>query len=176
LSLRRLLVLIPLVGCASQPGDTTLEITFSPCEPVLLVPAADATAAEIASIDHAIELWRAVGIDGPMRSDGKAPGGVPVRFEDAAGAFHGVYEDEVGVIYINRTITDDHARAVTIAHEVGHAMGLLHVPAGERSSVMNPGNMLIEPDALDRGALEAIWGACPAESGGKRALPTPAAP
>ena len=161
MSLRRLLLLIPLVGCASVPGDTTLEVTFNPCEPLVLVPAPDSTAAEIASIDVAIDLWARRGVSTLMRADGRSGGGLPIRFEDAAGAFHGVYEDEVGVVYVNRRIEDDHARAVTIAHEVGHAMGLLHVDPAERVSLMNPGNMDVEPTDLDRAALAAIWGAYP---------------
>ncbi len=160
LSLRHLLLLVPLVGCASGPGDTTLEITFDPCQPVVLVPAADATAAEIASIEAAIEMWAQQGIATLMQGDGGSGAGIPIRFEDAAGAFHGVYEDEQGIVYINRRITDDHARAVTIAHEVGHAMGLLHIDPGERVSLMNPGNMEVEPTMQDRAALAAIWGAC----------------
>ena len=52
------------------------------------------------------------------------------------------------------------AQAVTIAHEIGHAFGLAHVPAGERASVMNPGNLNIEPNADDAATLALRWGAC----------------
>ncbi len=48
--------------------------------------------------------------------------------------------------------------AVTIAHEIGHAFGLVHVPAGQRTSVMNPNNLVIEPTAEDVDTLAMRWG------------------
>ena len=50
--------------------------------------------------------------------------------------------------------------AVTIAHEIGHAFGLVHVPADQRTSVMNPNNLVVEPTAEDVDTLATRWGGC----------------
>ena len=47
-----------------------------------------------------------------------------------------------------------------IAHELGHAFGLFHVPASERISLMNPGNLTTPPTTADQAALAALWGSC----------------
>lgn len=83
---------------------------------------------------------------------------VHVVFEEAAAAFHGLYDDTSGIIYINTEITDPKVLSIVIAHEVGHAFGLPHVTG--RPSVMNPGNLTITPNAEDQAALEALWGNC----------------
>jgi len=83
---------------------------------------------------------------------------VNVVFEEAASAFHGLYDDSAGVIYINTEITDPKVLPIVIAHELGHAFGLPHVTG--RASVMNPGNLTIAPNESDQAALEALWGNC----------------
>ena len=55
---------------------------------------------------------------------------------------------------------DDRQRAVTIAHEIGHAFGLLHVSVDDDASVMNDGNLVTEPNGFDVDALRSLWGAC----------------
>ena len=80
-------------------------------------------------------------------------------FATAAPAIFGFYDGN-GDISINQELDADKA-AVTIAHELGHAFGLVHVPASVRPSVMNPGNLSVTPTAGDRDALAAIWGTCP---------------
>jgi Zn-dependent peptidase ImmA (M78 family) len=83
---------------------------------------------------------------------------VNVVFEEAADAFHGLYDDSTGVIYINTALTDPRELQIVIAHELGHAFGLPHVTG--RASVMNPGNLTVTPNAEDQAALEALWGSC----------------
>jgi hypothetical protein len=97
--------------------------------------------------------------------DGAAPGDasrgapptVPLRFEAAAALSHGFYDPVRGLVLVNDDLV---ARplAVTIAHEVGHAFGLVHVT--NRPSVMNPGNLEVEPNASDATALADLWGRC----------------
>jgi len=164
LRLSPLLVAALLGGCAADEGDHTLQFVFDPCEAVALVPAPGAGADEVASLDRAVEMWQRMGLTGLARAE---PGAAPrsgrvleVRFETAAQVFYGVYDDEVGVVFINRRLSDDHARAVTIAHEVGHAFGLPHISG--RDSVMNPKNLVHEPNAEDAAELHAMWGDCAA--------------
>ena len=81
-------------------------------------------------------------------------------FDPAGTSFHGFYDDAVGVVYVNEAIEDDHARAVTVAHELGHAFGLLHIDVTRDHSVMNDGNMKTPPNDFDADALIALWGRC----------------
>ena len=82
-------------------------------------------------------------------------------FRDGAPAIYGYYEDTTATIYINVEVSDPAERAVTIAHELGHAFGLIHIPTSVRPSVMNPGNLTVVPDGGDAAALASKWGSCP---------------
>ena len=140
-------------GSAAGPA-----ITFDPCEPTTLA-APGATADELAGIDQALALWRAHGVSTLALADG-AP--LTVVFRSGAPAIYGFYDDTTATITINTELTDPAQRAVTIAHELGHALGLVHVPPATRASVMNPGNLTVVPTDGDAAALVAHWGACPA--------------
>lgn len=154
-----MLASLVVIGCAGG-GDDVLDVTFDACRPVVLVPAADTAADELAGIEAALAMWARWGFDGPTLEPIPDAPRLPIVFADAAPAFRGVYEDEAGIIYVNRRLTEPRARGVTIAHELGHAFGLWHVPADARASVMNPGNIVIEPDAVDAADVAAIWGDC----------------
>lgn len=144
-------------GCTGAAGDGELDVVFDVCAPIRL-EAPGASAAQLTAIDAAAALWRAHGVVAIGRDlDGPA---VEIRFEPAAPAFHGLYQDEAGVVLVNATLADPDARAITIAHELGHAFGLWHVAAGERPSIMNPGNLTLTPTLADQAALAARWGAC----------------
>jgi hypothetical protein len=149
-----------VMGCQTGPGDTFMDIVFDPCEPVRLEPSADATSAEVASVDSAVALWNQVGFVAATREDVAGAPELPIRFEKSFPALHGVYEDEIGEVIINRLITDPHTRSVTIAHELGHSFGLWHVDPDVRRSVMNPGNADVEPTAEDIAKLTDEWGGC----------------
>ena len=60
-------------------------------------------------------------------------------------------------VFINTDLAGE-ALAITIAHEIGHAFGLSHVPAGQYASVMNPNNLFVEPTPEDVGTLAMRWG------------------
>lgn len=154
-----LLAAVLLVACSHEEGDHIATV-FAPCEPLGLVTEGPVPDDTVASMDLTIAMWNLHGMQLTREPAAGVPT-VPIRFEAAAGNFHGVYEDEIGVIFLNAGITDPHQRAVTLAHEVGHAFGLLHVDRAERTSVMNRGNVVTEPATGDRDALADLWGACP---------------
>jgi hypothetical protein len=150
------LVALALAGCAA-PGDEALDVVFDPCGSAL-APAGDTLARERAAVVAAAEIWNdALGADLAIVAP-DAPDALPIRFEEAAPLFRGIYLDEEGAVVINRSIADDGARAIAIAHELGHAFGMWHVE--DRPSVMNPGNLTTGPTADDVAALTARWGAC----------------
>jgi Matrixin len=134
------------------------------CAPIALTVSAP-TGAQRAGIDGALTLWRDHGVGTLSVIDGVAagpdgPDAIELRFQEAALPFHGLYDDETGVVFINRAIEDQTPLSIVIAHELGHAFGLPHVPFAERPSLMNPGNFVTPPTDDDRAAIEALWGRC----------------
>jgi hypothetical protein len=150
----RVLGILVLSACTGGAADSTIDMTHDPCAPLALV-SANATDVQQAGMQNAQELWR----DHGAPSLGLRAGAtIEVTFDDAAPAFHGLYDDEAGMIYVNRTLIAEPALSIVIAHELGHAFGLQHVTG--RDSVMSPGNLTIVPNDGDREALRALWGTC----------------
>lgn len=147
-------MLFALAACSSQAGPA---LTFDPCQPTAIT-ATGATADQLASIDDAIAMWQAERVS-LVRSD---TGPIAIEFRDASATIYGFYDDATAMIYINNDLADRSPRAIAVAHELGHALGLVHVPPATRASVMNPGNLAIAPDDGDAAALAAVWGDCPA--------------
>ncbi len=151
-------VALALAGCVTP--DTTPPVAIAdPCSPIVLVPAADATAAERAAVIAAASMWDDVAATRFAMDDIDGAPRLAVRFASAPLAFFGAYEAERADIVLNRDLPTDALREIAMAHELGHAMGLVHVT--DRDSVMNPGNVTIAPNAADAAALAALWGACP---------------
>jgi hypothetical protein len=149
----RALGLLALAACGG-PADSTIDLTHDPCAPLALV-SANASEIQTSGIEAAQDLWR----DHGAPSIGLRAGAtVEVKFETAAGAFHGLYDDQAGMIYINNDLVDEPTLSIVIAHELGHAFGLFHID--DRPSVMNAGNLTITPNDADREALQALWGHC----------------
>jgi hypothetical protein len=155
LSLSIVIVIITTSACSS--GDDTIDVVFDPCEPLVLELGTESDA-QRASTQRAVTMWNTLaGAQLQVDEEIDAPH-LPVRFDDAGSSFHGYYDDELAIVYINNGIEDEHARAVTVAHEVGHAFGLFH--DDDRVSVMNSGNLKIEPNEGDEDALVRLWGQC----------------
>lgn len=145
-----------LAGCTTP--DSTIDNAHDACAPLQL-RADDATAAQAAGIAGAMALWKDNGAP-QLGTAGEAV--VEVRFRSAAPAFHGVYDDESAVIYINTDLVDPDVLSIVIAHEVGHALGLPHV--GGKRSVMLQGNTTVPPGEDDAVALARLWGSCATSS------------
>lgn len=154
------LVAFPLTsGCGSEAGNDGPAIVFDPCQPTLLLAGADTTAPERAALGDALALWRSVGGPNLSLGDQDAAQILPIGFESAAPAFFGLYRPDRGDILINRQLGDAGARAITLAHEIGHAFGLAHVNG--RRSLMNPGNLQVPPAAEDSQLIYERRQSCP---------------
>jgi uncharacterized protein YjaZ len=151
-------VLLLSSACEQGEGEP-ITVTFDPCRP-LLVGTDNASAEQQASLDDSIAMWQARDLPELRHAHPGEVADVTLRFQRAAGNFHGFYDGARATIYINAALDDRHARAVTIAHELGHAYGLLHVDLDERHSVMNRANVMTEPTAEDGAAITALWGEC----------------
>ncbi len=160
-SLFALAPLSALVAIACAPQDNTIETVFDPCAP-LVIDADGLSEPQRQSVFDGIAMWNQTASAALEVKDGDVDGRpqIPVRYEKAAAAFHGFYNDVEGVVYVNKEIDSAHARAVTVAHELGHAFGLVHIDIAHDSSVMNDGNLKTEPNRFDVDSLAALWGTC----------------
>jgi hypothetical protein len=150
------------LGCGGDPPHGT-HLTFDACAPLVVVPEPTITAEQSQGLADGIALWNsraATRISGALPAVDDAPAQVPLRFQAAAPPFHGLYDDQAGIVFINQDVTDRHALAVTIAHELGHVFGLPHVATSVRASLMNAGNMTVEPTPADVATLADRWGPC----------------
>ena len=159
-------------ACGAASSDSVVSaVRFDPCHPLALVVGAGTSGDRAAGVRTAADLWNGaaraqLSVDDEastapaLDATGAASATLPVDFQPAVAPSHGFY-DPSGQVLINDDLT---ARplAVTIAHEVGHAFGLVHVT--DRPSVMNPGNLSVEPNAGDVAALAALWGSCGASN------------
>jgi hypothetical protein len=162
---------LSLIGCGNGGGPSGPVVEFDPCQPLALVLDPAVTAAHQAGVTAGLALWNGPAgthltladpellADTPASPDaGAAAPLLPLHFQPAGAPFHGLY-DPSGKIFINDDLTD-HPEAVTVAHEVGHSFGLVHISPDVRPSVMNPGNLVIEPTAADIDTLQMRWGHC----------------
>jgi hypothetical protein len=152
--LRGHVLLFALAGCDAS-SESVVVRTLDPCTPIS-INARTASAEQIASVDRGIALWHHVGMIGLRHDSGTD---IEVVFREAPDAFYGYYDDDAAIVYVNESLATEEA-AVTIAHELGHAFGLAHVPAAKRASVMNTANVTITPTAADASEVVALWGDC----------------
>jgi hypothetical protein len=150
-------------GDAGSPPEPSME--FDACQPLTLEPDPTITDAQRSGIVAGLQLWNAaagtrlvLGPATPSATTDSAVPSIPIHFQAAAPPFHGLYE--AGQVFVNDDLSGA-PQAVVIAHEVGHAFGLVHVPTSMRMSLMNPANLSVSPTAEDIATLAARWGRCP---------------
>lgn len=155
-----LMVAAVSTSCGEPDHHATIETVFNPCEPLVVEPHPGLSDQEVASVELGLQYWRdAAGLELSTTS-GAANAQMRVRFEEGAGFVHGFYDDQAAEVIINRNLSGQRARAVTLAHELGHAFGLYHVAADRRRSLMNPGNLDTVVTSEDVAALMARWDQC----------------
>lgn len=152
-------MLVVLAACGG--ADRVDYVAHDPCAPLALT-ATTATPAERDGLAGAVALWRDRGVVAFDAADpaAEAAPAIEVQFDDAAAAFHGVYDPDHARVSINRDLADPATLGIVIAHELGHVFGLAHVAPAARISLMNPGNLTTPPTDADQQALEALWGSC----------------
>jgi hypothetical protein len=156
------LAVVSALGCAQDSSDTGAAVKFDPCTPVTLIPDAAATAAQLAGVAAGAALWNASASSDLLSASaggGGAGSSLPIHFQVAAAPFNGLYDAPSGQIYINDDLAGDEL-AITIAHEIGHCFGLVHIPTSVRPSLMNPANLTVLPTAADVATLAGLWGRC----------------
>jgi hypothetical protein len=160
--------MLAAAACAAcgDPQASESAGAHDACAP-LAITAAAATPAEQAGIDGALALWRdhgvtafGAGLPGAAGPASTATLAIDIQFADAAAVFHGVYDPGGDRVLINRDLTEPAMLAIVIAHELGHAFGLVHIAPAARLSLMNPGNLVTPPTDADQQAVEALWGRC----------------
>jgi hypothetical protein len=153
---------VSAIGCAQDPSASGPAVKFDPCTPVTLVPDATATAAQLAGVAGGAALWNA-SASSDLLSTSSGGGGagptLPIHFQVAAAPFNGLYDASSGQIYINDDLAGEELE-ITIAHEIGHSFGLVHIPTNVRPSLMNPANLTVLPTAADVATLAGLWGRC----------------
>lgn len=161
--MRQPTVLVGLACIAACSGTDNVETVYDPCSPLSIAVLGETGAAEVGGVEGAIAAWMRVL---PTQiTIGATPGAadvLPIRFESGDTFYRAIYWDAFGEISVSRDRLDPDDYALAIAHEMGHAFGLLHVDKSERASVMNVGNLVIEPNDEDAAAIRALWDACSA--------------
>lgn len=136
-----------------------MEHTYDPCAGLTLVTT-NAREDELESVDRALALWNEAGGFRLTREIQPGFSALKIEFEVASEASRGLYDDERGVVIVNRAIQDEHVRTITVAHELGHSFGLWHVSPDERRSLMNPQNKSLGPTEEDVASVRALWASC----------------
>ncbi len=171
------LVILSTAGCIAT--DDVIDVVFDPCSPTMVTVSSSVDAGEtldprhVVAIEQAIVLWSSVLPISAKWSDASEqpsslevdiqpahePSVLFVSFRELSPILNGTYRDEEGEILVNNQL-EENEQAVTLAHEMGHAFGLLHVGTDSRPSVMNAGNTTTAPTVEDAELLRTMWSSC----------------
>jgi hypothetical protein len=158
--------MLALASCAgTEPVPAGEALAFDACAALTISLERTVTTTHRDGVVAGAELWNARAATRLSVATGAAPAGaaaIPLLFRPAFAASRGYYDGAAGLILVNDGLGDRSVLAVTVAHELGHAFGLAHVPPGVRPSVMNPDTIDVEPTPEDALALAAAWGPCSA--------------
>jgi hypothetical protein len=147
-------------GCGAASASEGPAVVYDPCQTTFVLARSDTNVAQRAAIADALGLWEQAGGPRLALTDADPDAQVlPIGFDAAAPAFFGLYRPDRGDILINSQLGDPRARAITVAHELGHAFGLPHVTGHQ--SLMNPGNLRIPPAADDAQQIFDLRQTCP---------------
>src|SRR6185312_11812006 len=142
-------------GCgAGAAGPSGPVLTFDACAPVALIPDAPPTDRQAVGLAAAVAAWnRLAGTRLTLEATDQLPV-IPVQFQKAAAPSHGLYDGQRGMIFINDDL-DGSPLAVTVAHEIGHAFGLVHVDPADRRG-RGPGGRAVGRLSPDRPARRPV--------------------
>lgn len=158
-------VVVAVTGC-SEGAPAGIQTVFDPCQALIIDIDVEANADQRGSVETGLGMWNtradaALALPASLPDDDVTqPPRIPLYFDRAGTAFHGFYDDVEGIVYVNDGIVDDRARSLTVAHEIGHAFGMVHVDPDDRPSLMNPGNLSVGLTEADVATLVDMWGAC----------------
>lgn len=153
---RNVVVLSLLAACSSEE---VVDTVYDPCAPLTIALAADVGAAELHGVDGAIAAWAGVlPVQIAVGTGARADDVLPIEFAPGDTFYRAIYWDALGTISVGRDRLAAEDYPLAIAHEMGHAFGLLHVD--DRPSVMNVSNLEIAPTAEDAAAVRALWASC----------------
>lgn len=146
---------------AACTSNDEVETMFDPCSSLTIAVTSDYPE-DLTAVEDAMAAWARVvpANDVTVTSEPPVAGMLSVRFIPGQRAMRGGYFDAVGVVDISRDMLAPETYPIAVAHELGHAFGLLHVSGSARPSVMNVGNTTIEPTAEDAAAVIALWASC----------------
>jgi hypothetical protein len=151
------LVLGSVAGLVPACASDEVATVYNPCAPLTIALDPDASADEVRGVEDAIQLWSEVlPVQITIGTGERDDDVLPIHFE-AGVPYRAMYWDSIGVISINRERVAPADYSLAIAHEMGHAFGLLHVGPEERPSVMNVGNLEVAPTAEDAAGVRACW-------------------
>lgn len=159
--MRRSTLLVGLACISACSGNDDVDTVYDPCSPLAIAVLGDHGDAEVAGVESAIAAWaRVLPTQITIGATPGAADALPIRFESGESFYRAIYWDAVGEISVSRDRLDPDDYALAIAHEMGHAFGLLHVDKSDRASVMNVGNLEIVPNDEDAAAVRALWDTC----------------
>lgn len=142
-----LFVAVCAAACGAPAEAPGPAIVYLPCGSLVVAPPAAASPMQRDAVAAGLELWNSRGLTRLSSSGEGEP--IALSFQPAASLFHGLYDPKTGEVLINDSMDDPAEISIVVAHELGHAMGLQHVDARTRPSVMNPGNVTLGPTEED---------------------------